>query len=343
MAVHDRLQSLQPLVPARHLEEDFRHAGSEIARQSVSDRQHNRKSSSCRQRRKRGEQKQAIGVSRGGRSTKIHAIVDSKGRPLNFTVTGGQVHDSQVVGEVLDTPRSPLAVAADEAYDSEKVRPATSIARTTRPASLTDRHVSVTLDEPGSRVSGTQTLDARSSGRVCSFCNRNFSQRSQSIPKSWSRRKPDAVGDIAAAEIFLNGTKLRGGGTVPRTMFRSMIDRLRSFDTTARIPPDRKVRVVRRAVETMPHRRTAARKRNNAKSPRDNRDRGTPAGQPPSEGRDSIIVAFSASARRVPYETLGEQAQGPRRRPVLAASRRRPSGWLRHKARHESARNRLVP
>ena len=37
----------------------------------------------------KGEQNQAIGISRGGRSTKIHAIVDSKGRPLNFTVTGG--------------------------------------------------------------------------------------------------------------------------------------------------------------------------------------------------------------------------------------------------------------
>jgi len=37
-------------------------------------------------------------------------------------VTGGQVHDSQVVGEVLDTPRPPLAVTADKAYDSAKVR-----------------------------------------------------------------------------------------------------------------------------------------------------------------------------------------------------------------------------
>ena len=37
-------------------------------------------------------------------------------------VTGGQVHDSQVVGDVLDTPRSPLAVTADKAYDSQKVR-----------------------------------------------------------------------------------------------------------------------------------------------------------------------------------------------------------------------------
>src|SRR5271170_1135388 len=121
-AVHDGVQSLQPLVSTRHLEADFRHAGIEIARQSISDRQHDRESPSCGQRRKRGEQNQAIGISRGGRSTKIHAIVDSKGRPLNFTVTGGQVHDSQVVGDVLDTPRPPLAVTADKAYDSDKVR-----------------------------------------------------------------------------------------------------------------------------------------------------------------------------------------------------------------------------
>jgi transposase len=70
----------------------------------------------------RGEKKQAIGISRGGRTTKIHAVVDSKGRPLNFTVTGGQVHDSQVVEEVLNTPRSPLAVSADKAYDSKEAR-----------------------------------------------------------------------------------------------------------------------------------------------------------------------------------------------------------------------------
>ena len=69
-----------------------------------------------------GEKNQAIGISRGGRSTKIHAVVDSKGRPLNFAVTGGQIHDSQVVEEVLHTPRAPLAVTADKAYDSAKVR-----------------------------------------------------------------------------------------------------------------------------------------------------------------------------------------------------------------------------
>ena len=70
----------------------------------------------------RGEKNQAIGISRGGRTTKIHAIVDSKGRPLNFTVTGGQVHDSQVVEDVLDTPKQPLAVTGDKAYDSQRAR-----------------------------------------------------------------------------------------------------------------------------------------------------------------------------------------------------------------------------
>ena len=37
-------------------------------------------------------------------------------------MTGGQVHDSQVVEQVLHTPKPPLAVIADKAYDSEKVR-----------------------------------------------------------------------------------------------------------------------------------------------------------------------------------------------------------------------------
>ena len=121
-ALHNGLQPLQPVVSTWDLEEDFRYAGIEIARQSSSHRQHDRESASRGQRRKRGEKNQAIGISRGGRSTKIHALVDSKGRPLNFVVTGGQVHDSQVVDQVLGASKPPLAVTADKAYDSQKVR-----------------------------------------------------------------------------------------------------------------------------------------------------------------------------------------------------------------------------
>ena len=70
----------------------------------------------------KGGRRIRIGISRGGRTTKIHAVVDGKGRPLNFSVTGGQVHDSQVVEQVLNTPRSPLVVTADKAYDSQTAR-----------------------------------------------------------------------------------------------------------------------------------------------------------------------------------------------------------------------------
>jgi transposase len=39
------------------------------------------------------DQDQAIGHSRGGLSTKIHALVDALGNPLAFLLTPGQAHD----------------------------------------------------------------------------------------------------------------------------------------------------------------------------------------------------------------------------------------------------------
>ena len=110
------------MVGARYLGPDFCGPCGQVPGQFADDRQHDRQGAPLGKWRKRGEKNQAIGISRGGRTTKIHAVVDSKGRPLSFTVTGGQVHDSQVVEEILNTPRSPLAVTADKAYDSEKVR-----------------------------------------------------------------------------------------------------------------------------------------------------------------------------------------------------------------------------
>jgi Transposase DDE domain len=71
----------------------------------------------------KGERNQAIGISRGGRSTRIHALVDGKGRPLHFVVTGGQVHDNQ---ELLQAPQPALAVTADKAYDRRADRCLTS-------------------------------------------------------------------------------------------------------------------------------------------------------------------------------------------------------------------------
>lgn len=44
----------------------------------------------------------AIGQSHGGRTTKIHLCCDADGYPLDFKVTGGEVHDSQVAPKLIE-------------------------------------------------------------------------------------------------------------------------------------------------------------------------------------------------------------------------------------------------
>jgi hypothetical protein len=36
-----------------------------------------------------------MGRSRGGLTTKIHALVDAKGRPIDLVLTAGQAHDGK--------------------------------------------------------------------------------------------------------------------------------------------------------------------------------------------------------------------------------------------------------
>ena len=43
------------------------------------------------------KQEQAIALSRDGNTSKIHLAVDSYGLPIEFIITGGDVHDSKVV------------------------------------------------------------------------------------------------------------------------------------------------------------------------------------------------------------------------------------------------------
>jgi len=68
-----------------------------------------------------GVTRKAIGVSRGGRNTKAHAITDGQGRPLAFHLTPGQAADCKA-GELLLTDLPPRCVHADKAYDSNCIR-----------------------------------------------------------------------------------------------------------------------------------------------------------------------------------------------------------------------------
>ncbi|WP_434784554.1 IS5 family transposase [Paenibacillus polymyxa] len=71
----------------------------------------------------KGGKTQAIGRSRGGLSTKIHAVVDALGNPLRFELTGGQAHDSVQGYEILQTIELTMKqVLADRAYDTNAIR-----------------------------------------------------------------------------------------------------------------------------------------------------------------------------------------------------------------------------
>ena len=63
---------------------------------------------------------QAIGITRGGLNTKIHAVCDALGNPLRFVLTPVQRHDSQPAVELHDGLQA-KALLADKAYDSDKI------------------------------------------------------------------------------------------------------------------------------------------------------------------------------------------------------------------------------
>ena len=86
------------------------------------DRQHAREGASLGSGRKRGAHFQAIGVSRGGRNTKVHALTDRQGRPLAFLLTPGQAADCKAAEHLLDKLPSRCIVHADRAYDSNRIR-----------------------------------------------------------------------------------------------------------------------------------------------------------------------------------------------------------------------------
>ena len=67
-------------------------------------------------REKNGEQ--AIGRSRGGLTTKIHALVDALGNPVELMLTPGQAHDLACAEPLIESVDLG-ALIADKAYDAD--------------------------------------------------------------------------------------------------------------------------------------------------------------------------------------------------------------------------------
>jgi transposase len=63
-----------------------------------------------------------MGRSRGGLTTKIHAVVDANGNPITLKLTEGQAHDGRSAADMLDSVGAGQTLLADRAYDSDALR-----------------------------------------------------------------------------------------------------------------------------------------------------------------------------------------------------------------------------
>jgi len=63
-----------------------------------------------------------MGRSRGGLTTKVHALVDANGLPLELVLTPGQAGDCPVAERLLGRLREGTIVLADKAYDADWLR-----------------------------------------------------------------------------------------------------------------------------------------------------------------------------------------------------------------------------
>jgi transposase len=118
-----RSQSVQPLVAARLL--------GEVARcpdRCWSRDPHHRNRQQLYQgaargvRGKRGRSVQAIGRSRGGWTTKIHALTDVIGRPFALMLTPGNVSDITAAPALLERASGMRYLLGDKGYDADRLR-----------------------------------------------------------------------------------------------------------------------------------------------------------------------------------------------------------------------------
>ena len=67
-------------------------------------------------------QRQSMGRSRGGLTSKIHAFVDSNGLPVRLAPTPGEAHDNRHACKLLSRLKSGSTLLADRGYDADWIR-----------------------------------------------------------------------------------------------------------------------------------------------------------------------------------------------------------------------------
>ena len=63
-----------------------------------------------------------MGRSRGGLTSKIHAVVDADGLPVQLAITTGQAHDNRLCSVLLKGMKPRTMLLADRGYDADWIR-----------------------------------------------------------------------------------------------------------------------------------------------------------------------------------------------------------------------------
>ena len=69
-----------------------------------------------------GNREQPVGRSRGGLTSKVHAVVDANGLPVRLGLTPGEAHDNRLCPVLLAGLRPRTMVLADRGYDADWIR-----------------------------------------------------------------------------------------------------------------------------------------------------------------------------------------------------------------------------
>ena len=126
--LEQRLETLRPLEQGRRIRGLLRHARlHEFVGASDPDVRFHHCTRACvGRRRQRGQEGQALGRSRGGFTTKIHAKSDASGDIIAFDLTGGEAADAPHFETLLDIgpDMQPRVVICDKGYASKDNRAA---------------------------------------------------------------------------------------------------------------------------------------------------------------------------------------------------------------------------
>jgi len=117
--VYNRFNRLEP---PGSVAADVRGANGAHGHLRRGDRRHPRQGAPLGGGRKRGAFLQAIGRSRGGRTTKVHGLVDERGKPRVLLLSAGNINDISMAHALIQAAGPFRRLLADRAYDADHLR-----------------------------------------------------------------------------------------------------------------------------------------------------------------------------------------------------------------------------